>query len=295
MSSDLPEGVRRDLGTGGLVRYAVSNPWCDGEIFELGATVTRWAPTDQTEVLWLSAESAYQPGRPIRGGIPICAPWFGAGRGTETMPQNHGFVRTALWHLVAAQAVPEATELVFELNGAEVAESPGADRYPSDLIYRYRVRFGRLLQVELSITSPTASFILDEALHTYLAVSDIRSTRIHGLDGVPYLDKTSAKTDDVQRGDLIFTGETDRVYTSAPVTQVIDGDRVIQLRPSGSATTVIWNPWQMLASQMKEFGDQEWQTMVCVETANALDQAVPVDAGTTTTMGVAISLHKSGT
>ncbi|MDO4784739.1 MAG: D-hexose-6-phosphate mutarotase, partial [Propionibacteriaceae bacterium] len=243
----------------------------------------------QPDVLWVSAESAYRAGRSIRGGIPICAPWFGAGRGEEPVPQAHGFVRAVPWHLVAARQDGPVVELVFGLESADVAGQPGAERYPLDLGYRYTVRFGAQLEVALTVTSPSSPFVLDEALHTYFAVSDVRAICVRGLDGVSYLDKTAAGAHGTQSGDIRFDAETDRVYAGAPVTEIIDGSRRTRVTPSGSASTVVWNPWADRAREMAEFGDDEWISMVCVETANALEGAVSVPAGGSTTLGVTIS------
>lgn len=289
MSFELPAGVVRAEGPGGLTRYLIDTPHCSGEVFELGATVTGWAPAGHSDTLWVSAESSYRLGRPIRGGIPICAPWFGAGRGIEPVPQSHGFVRAVPWRLSGARQDGPVIELTFDLGPGDVAGQPGVERYPLDLTYRYTARFGPQLDVALTVTSPSSPVVIDEALHTYFAVSDVRTVLVRGLDGVSYLDKTQAGADGVQSGDIQFSAETDRVYAGAPVTEIIDGQRLIRLTPRGSASTVVWNPWRQRAREMGEFGDEEWTSMVCVETANALDRAVSVPAGGSTTLGVTIS------
>lgn len=289
MSVELPAGVIRAEGRGGLTCYLVDTQHCRGEVYELGATVTSWAPAGREDVLWVSAESAYRVGRPIRGGIPICAPWFGAGRGDVPVPQAHGFVRAVPWHLTGARQDGPAVELTFVLGPADVAGQPGVERYPLDLGYRYTVRFGEQLQVALTVTSPSSPLVLDEALHTYFAVSDVRTISVRGLHGVGYLDKTAAGADGTQEGDVRFSAETDRVYAGAPVTEIVDGSRRTRLMPSGSASTVVWNPWADRAREMGEFGDDEWTSMVCVETANALERAVDVPAGGSATLGVTIS------
>lgn len=290
MTIDLPPGVTQSIGPGGLACFDVSTPACTGRVFALGATVTSYRPTGADDLLWVSRESAYRVGRSIRGGIPICAPWFGAGRGTEPVPQAHGFVRDVEWRLSAAREDRDAIELVFDLGPEDVVGQPGANRYPADLAYRYTVRFGTALEVELAVTSPTTPFVLDEALHTYLAVSDILSVRVSGLDGASYLDKAPGGVDQVQHGDIVFGSETDRVFDSEATCVVVDGSRRVRIDKAGSASTVVWNPWIDKAAAMGEFGDDEWRQMVCVETANALHHAIDVAAGETVRMSAKLCL-----
>lgn len=292
MSIDWPVGVTETTGPGGLTCYDIETDTCRGRVFLLGATVTSWAPAGEADVLWVSDESAYRVGRSIRGGIPICAPWFGAGRGVNPVPQAHGFVRDMEWRLANTRVDGDVVELSFELDAAAVADQPGAEAYPADLEFRYVVRFGTTLDVTLSVTSPNETFVLDEALHTYFAVSDVRTARVTGLDGAFYLDKAPGGVDQVQRGDVTFTAETDRVFISDATCWVLDGDRRVRIDKTGSASTVVWNPWIDKAAAMSEFGDDEWTTMLCVETANALDQAVLVQAGHTAAMSATLRVER---
>jgi D-hexose-6-phosphate mutarotase len=132
-------------------------------------------------------------------------------------------------------------------------------------------------------------FVIGEALHTYFQIGDIADTRVHGLDGVEYLDKVAGSTRARQHGPVTFAGETDRVYVNTEGECVIEDPRLkrrIAVAKSGSASTVVWTPWAEKADKMGDFGPDGWRAMVCVESANALENAVTVKAGGRHTLAV---------
>jgi D-hexose-6-phosphate mutarotase len=228
----------------------------------------------------MSAESRYDPGKPLRGGVPICFPWFGPKAGSPDAPL-HGFARILPW--VVARAGREADgslRAVLELT----AEASARGGFPRELSLSLAVTVSRSLRMELTVRNvDSAAVAYEEALHAYFAVSDVRQVRIRGLEGVAYVDKTAALARRPgEREPVAIAAETDRVYLGAKGTVTIEDPgwrRRIVVGKSGSATTVVWNPWVAKAKAMPDFGDDEWTGMVCVETANAMDDAGTLPPG----------------
>lgn len=273
----LPASVTPKQGQGGLPALSVETPRCTGEVYFHGAHVTAWRPTGQEPVIWMSEASAFAAGEPIRGGIPVCAPWFGAGRDGDKAPA-HGWFRLADWQLTGAEDVDGRVRLTFHLDGADVGH-PGISG-------DYVVGFGDELTVELTVTT-TEPLVLEDAVHTYLAVGDIAGVTVEGLDGAGYVDKAPGGVpDNTQDGIVTFTAETDRVYWHTNSARVVDParSRVITLAKAGSSATVVWNPWIAKSAAMGDFGDDEWPGMVCLEAANALSGAVDLGAGESHTL-----------
>ncbi|WP_169925972.1 D-hexose-6-phosphate mutarotase [Serinibacter salmoneus] len=274
---ELPDSVTLITGQGNLPAVRVESARCTGEVYLHGAHVTDWAPSGQDPVIWLSEHSTFVPGRAIRGGIPLSAPWFADGR-TGDMTPAHGWFRTSTWEFTGAQDVDGTVSLAFHLDGADV----GHPTISAD----YVVEMGEELTLELAITTQEP-LVLENALHTYLAVADIDAVSVRGLEGCHYVDKApGGLPDNIQQGEVTFAGETDRVYTHDGAAQVIDpaAGRLISLTKSGSSKTVVWNPAVAKSAAMADFGDEEWRGMMCLEVANALDGVIPLEAGGSHTM-----------
>jgi len=290
MSIVLPDSVTAAEGEGGLPVLRVATALVTGEVYLHGAHVTAWTPAGAEPVLWVSSSARFAAGEAIRGGVPICFPWFGTGREPGLAPPPHGFARLAPWRLVAAEEHDGgAVTLTLELTDADAADVPAAQDWPHAFTATYAVTFGRELTLALTVENTGEGEIsYEEALHTYLAVADARTTTVQGLDGATYLDKAAGGGPELvtQRGDVTFTAETDRVYDSTGTAVVVDesGGRRIGIEKEGSANTVVWNPWVDKAAAMPDYGDDEWPSMVCVETANALDAAIALAPGERHTM-----------
>lgn len=276
---DLPEGITLETGKGDLPVVRVATEAARGEVYLLGAHVTDWTPAGREPVLWVSAKSNFAAGTPIRGGVPVCAPWFGPGRHGDKQPP-HGWFRTSDWELVGAEVADGEARLEFTLAG------------PDGVSARYAVTLGRSLRLELTVTAGESALDLEEATHAYFAVSDIHGVRVDGLDGASYVDKApGGAAENVQSGPVTFTGETDRVYAHTGSATVIDPNgRHITLAKKGSNNTVVWNPWIDKSAAMPDFGDDEWPQMMCLEAANALDGYVALQPGESHTMAVAYAL-----
>ena len=290
VQAPLPPSVRLVQTVDGLPRLDVDSPAATARLFCHGAQLTEWTPSGLAHsVVWTSAHSYFQPGRPIRGGVPICFPWFGPHPDDASQPA-HGFVRLADWTLrQAAESGDGTVTLGFEL------QSDAATRrfWPHDFRLSQSYSIGPTLGMTVRVeNSGAAPFTFEEALHTYFAVSDIAQTSIGGLEGTEYLDKVLGFARRRQGGEpLRFTGETDRVYleTGAECHIADPGwQRRISVAKTNSNTTVVWNPWSGRARELKDFGDDEWRAMVCVESANVGGAAVRLAPGQTHTMTVEI-------
>lgn len=272
----IPGLVKIEPGNGGLTRIVVTSPLAGAEVYLHGAHVTQFQPAGQQPVLWMSRSSWFEPGKPIRGGVPICFPWFGP-RANDPKSPAHGSARLREW-TIDSIAKGSAGEVVIALSLRTDAATRAL--WPHDVTLRHVITIaaGLTMQLEVANTSQ-ASIRFEEALHTYLTVGDVKQISLEGLGGTTYLDKAGGAMQRVQQSDPIirFTGETDRVYFDTQATCVVTDPalkRKIEIAKSGSNATVVWNPWIAKAKAMPDFGDDEWPGMVCVETVNAMQHAV---------------------
>jgi glucose-6-phosphate 1-epimerase len=225
-----------------------------------------------------------------RGGVPICFPWFGPGRNGDRSPA-HGFARLTPWTLTSVRSDGGTVTVALRLTDGDVADLPGNELWPHRFEAVYWVTFGPKLSVELTVRNTgEEEYTFEEALHTYLHVSDVHEVTVGGLDRPTCVDKTSGGALVTQDGPVVFTGDTDRVYRSPAEATVRDGARTPTVSKSGSASTVVWNPWAAKAAAMPDYDDEEWPTMVCLETANVLDDAVVRAPGRSHAMRARIGL-----
>ncbi len=274
--------VRLTTGRGGLPCVVVTTPSGHAEIYVQGAHVTAWAPSGQPPVIWTSDRSRFEPGVPIRGGVPVCFPWFGPDPSGEG--PLHGPVRVRPWDFAGWTADGDDAVLTFEL------ESGGTDGLPP-VALRYTVTVGATLTLALRVenTGP-APLRFEEALHTYLAVDDIREATILGLGDLDRLDRLSGRRARTPGGvQMHVVAETDHLYSRPGSVTVLDwtGQRSVRVTPRGSANAVVWNPWAGKSAALPDLGDDDWSRMLCVETCNVAEAAVVLAAGTTHTMAAA--------
>ncbi|MDB5174307.1 MAG: D-hexose-6-phosphate mutarotase [Phycisphaerales bacterium] len=286
----IPGIVTIEARAGGLIRFTIKAREGEAHVYPHGAHVTHFQPAGAKPVLFLSGKSHFAKGKAIRGGVPVIFPWFGAKEGDAAAPA-HGFARVLDWRPTDVREVPDGTvSITMEL--ASSAETRKV--WPNDFRMRYTITVGRALDLSLEVQNVSGeAFRFEEALHTYLAVSDVRNVEIVGLDGKAYLDKVDAARRKVQPpGGIRIEGETDRVYLdTADAVTVTDpglGRRLI-IQKQGSRATVLWNPWIAKAKSMSDFGDDEWPKMLCVESANVSDNAVTLAAGATHEMRATIT------
>lgn len=249
-----------------------------------------WQPArESAPVVWLSKLAKLAPGKSIRGGVPVCWPWFGA-HATEAGYPGHGYARTVPWEVHGTAATADgATQLTLRLCESEQTRA----MWPHASRAEIRITVGKTLKVALTTHNMgDADFVIGEALHTYLHIGDIGEVRILGLEGCEYMDKAGGGVRRNQEGAVTFTGETDRVYVSTEAECVIEDARLqrrIRVAKSGSRSTVVWTPWAEKADKMGDFGPDGWRAMVCVESANALENTVTVPARGCHTLAVEYS------
>lgn len=244
-----------------------------------GAQVLSWV-CNGAEQLWLSPHARLGIGKPVRGGIPVCWPWFGPHPYDEAKP-NHGFVRTRIWEVVGTVAESDGVsiELAAETSLADLAI------WPQEAQVRLTVRLNNRLALSLTtLNMGDVPFILTEALHTYFSVSSIDLVRIEGLAKCAYVDKIDNCTRKMQAGAIEIAHEVDRIYLggTASVSLIDDGasQRRVSIMSRGSRSAVVWNPWIDKTARLGDMGGPDaYRHMVCIETANAGDDVVKVDRG----------------
>ena len=272
----------------GLVIAEISNPQATASLCLQGAHLMTWQPKSQSvPVVWLSRDAKLAMGKSIRGGVPVCWPWFGAHVSEPGFPA-HGYARTVPWQVVESGTGQDgATRLTLRLVESEKTRA----QWPYPCTLELTVIVGERLRMELSTENTGESgFVISEALHTYFRIGDIGAVRVTGLAGCDYWDKVGASTLKKQDGIIRFSGETDRVYINTAAECAIEDDRLkrrIRIAKSGSLSNVVWTPWTAKADRMGDLGQPDgWREMLCVESANAIDNAVQVAAGTRHTLTV---------
>jgi D-hexose-6-phosphate mutarotase len=272
-------------GQGGLPRLAVTTPAGAAEIYLHGAQVTGFQKTGEPPLLFLSAASQFAADQPIRGGVPLCFPWFGPRPGAPA----HGFARLTEWHLAATSAAPDGRVSV-RLRLPEKAG--GAAAFAGKV--EYLVTVGETLTMELHVTNHADTpLVFEECLHTYFAVGDIAAVTVGGLKGLSYVDKVAESKVKIESAKALhFNSEVDRVYLDAPQAVKIEDaklKRTLLVEKTGSASTVVWNPWVDKAKAMADFGDEEYRRMVCVESGNVGPNQVTLVPGASSVLKVVLS------
>ncbi len=277
----IPNMARFEAGAGGLTRLVLTaGGGAEAHVYLHGAHVTHFKPAGGEPMLFTSARSNFHPGKPIRGGIPVIFPWFGPRADTPTAPM-HGLVRTREWQVAGVHEVMGS--VMAELRLASDDHTRAA--WPHDFELALVVTLNpKSVQVRLMVhnTSPQP-FTFEEALHTYLALTDIRQAAIWGLQGFQYLDKNLGMTRHTQSEELLRPGAPmDRVYLDTrTICQVKDyaAGRDIWVVKGGSFSTVVWTPWSDKIVTMTDIDPKEWPRFLCVETANVKENAITLRPG----------------
>ena len=264
-----------------MTTHQLAGRWGQGAVTEIGACVMSWAPVGFGELLFVSKSASMQVGQMWHGGIPVCAPWFGLGRGDWQVPHGHGLVSRVVWTLDSVEEADDAARLTLSTDARATAHLPGAERYPDDLGYRLDITMGSTLELALTVSSPTRDVVVDQALHPYFRL-DAQRAHVEGLEGVRYVDFAADAQRQTADGPVGVGVHLDRVYDAAPATRIVDGHRELRLDGAGASSVVVWNPGPCGSLE------DEWQHFACVEYGTVQGNAVTIAAGSSHTLGMRI-------
>ncbi len=256
----------------------IEHPCATARVALQGAHLLEWTPAGQAPVLYLSPTAIYAPGKPIRGGVPVCWPWFGAA--ADPRLPAHGFARLHPWELASEAEHPTGVTLRFRLTSSPATLA----LWPHAFQLELTMEIGAELRLTLTTTNlDPAPVIISEALHTYLTVGDSSQISISGLDDCAYLDTVGARTQRTQSGDLTIHQEVDRLYHSAHPVVLVDPalQRRLTVQNIGSGTTVVWNPWIAKSLTLSDLPPTAYTGFVCIETARAGSDCVTLAPGAT--------------
>jgi D-hexose-6-phosphate mutarotase len=283
-----PSSVRQVELMPGYPVFEIEHPTARARVALHGAQLMEWTPAGQKPVIYLSPDAVYHEGKAIRGGIPVCWPWFGHHETDPKLPQ-HGFVRSRFWEL--ANAAEDEAGVTMKFATQDNAETRRL--WPHAFRIELEMRIGAELHVALKTTNAgNEPFSITAALHSYFTVGDIRQVIIEGLDGAEYLDTVGPKAVRKQTGDVVIDREVDRMYHAAGEVRIKDSawGRTIAIQGSGGHTRVVWNPWIEKAAALADLPDEDYQRFVCVETAHAWKDVVTVEPGATHELATTIEV-----
>ncbi|MDZ5603095.1 D-hexose-6-phosphate mutarotase [Pseudomonas sp. RP23018S] len=286
------------LVLGELKCWRITTAQAELVIAQQGAQILRYQRAGQAPLLWLSEQALFKQGKSVRGGVPVCWPWFGhlqrnpeavqAMYDAEPAPA-HGLVRGRDWQLLGMQEQGDTVRVEFDMPQAQGA----LPDWPHSVELRLCVTMGETLEVTLSNRNLGAQPVtISQALHTYFAVSDVRQVQVHGVEELTYIETLADWQQRTQQSALTFAGETDRIYLDPPtLLSIVDPqhDRRTTLHTQGSRSAVIWNPWTERAAELPDMADEAWQGMLCIETANAWHDVLTLAPGAHHALSVKIS------
>ena len=254
----------------------------------MGAHVISYQKANSEDILWMSDKSYMEYGKPIRGGIPVCWPWFGPYPDAERKLPSHGLGRIAIWDVKEKTECPDgSSKLVMTLSGSRLPDEFSA------LDAEIEIIVGSSLKINLKTTNNgEKDYALTEALHTYFNVADCTKLHVEGLKNTAYIDKVDGGIEKMQTEDVRISEEVDRIYmnTVAACTLVDEvTNRKVEISKKGSTSTVVWNPWVKKSIAMPDFGDEEYHTMICVETVNAGKDVITLKKGESHTLSMEIT------
>jgi glucose-6-phosphate 1-epimerase len=272
----LPACVRLTYPVENYPVLEIDHSSCKARVALHGAHVMEWQPIGHGPVLYCSPTAVLREGKAIRGGIPVCWPWFNAHPTDSTKPA-HGVARSRFWQLTGCRDEGESVELRFELKADDATRAI----WDHDFHAIVEVRLGAELHVSLtSQNTGDTAFTETGALHTYLSVAEISHVEATGLEGATFVETAGGRRDTaVQGGAVRIEGEVDRIYSSTNTVAVRDGTRTIFVHKHGSASTVVWNPGSEKAAKLGDMPADDYRRFLCVEAANAPGAEVTVAPG----------------
>jgi len=276
----------------GFTYIEINNAKAHATISTYSGQVLSYRPKSRKDdLLFVSDEAYYENGKAIKGGIPVCWPWFGADPDDMGRPA-HGFVRNRQWEVTGSESLANgSTKVVMGITDSDETR----EIWPHPFKLSIEITVGDSLKVAL-LTHNTGdkSIAISQALHTYFYVGDISKVQVLGLDGIDYLDKVDGFAEKTQSGPVRINGEVDRIYKGVTGELVIDDEsleRKIRIASSGCSTAVVWNPWNEIAASMSDLNDDDYRKMICVETANAGPETVEIAAGGSYRLGAEYTIE----
>jgi glucose-6-phosphate 1-epimerase len=234
-----------------LLAINIRNRAAEATIFLQGAQLSQYQPHKERPVIWLSPDCDYKVGSPLRGGIPVCWPWFGGldknpesiqQQASSSVKQAHGFVRALEWDIDFVKAISlDETELQMSLT----LDANDLWPFACKLVLKFTIGAQLTLCFEVQ-NNDSKAFVFTSALHSYFSIGDITQTKISGLDGKSFIDALHDWQIFTQQGDITIDREIDRIYESnGEVIQIVDSQwqRQISILSKSSAHAVVWNPW----------------------------------------------------
>lgn len=232
-----------------------------------GAQLLSFKPAGDKDWLWLSPLAKFEPGKAIRGGIPICAPWFGPHPSEADFPK-HGFVRNHDWSLQQIEfSAADEVQIGFRFDWQE--EHARLCAAPFSIQARFYL--GRGIRIEFVVENRSQQALpLTWALHSYFAISDTTQVEVRGLEAHEYVDTVHNNKRVVDNAAITFSGEVDRVYESVPRTQEINDNqsaenKMLFVAAENAPTAIVWNPGEILAAKMEDVGAAHFNSFICVE------------------------------
>lgn len=271
---------------GDLIVAEITNAHSQARIALQGAQVLSWVPNGEQPVIWLSDEATFITDKTIRGGIPVCWPWFGAHPDNNEAPA-HGFVRAAAWEVIETKSLDAGqTRIVFRLPQTEV---PSA-LWPHNTELEFQVTVGATLELSLITRNKgTEAVTISQALHSYFAVRDISQVAIKGLENCQFIDALDDWQRKVETDPISIDAEIDRIYQNTKPVCVLEDkgwQRRIKIETTNSQSTVVWNPWIDKSVRLGDMGEGGYLKMLCIETGNIEDDRVSIAGGAEHCLGV---------
>lgn len=280
-------------GKGDSPWIEINNGLAQAVISVYAGQVLSYRPVHATEdMLFMGGKACFEAGKAIKGGIPVCWPWFGPDPLARGGPA-HGFVRNRLWSVIATEVTTDgATRVILGVSETEETRALWPHRFDLNI----EITVGDRLAVEL-VTRNTGdqAFTVTQALHTYFRIGDISRVKVFGLEDADYLDKAGNGERKSQTGAVAVAEQVDRIYLDVRPELVIDDvvlGRRIRISTAGNRTAVVWNPWAQIASEMADLADDDYRYFICVETTNAAEDVVQVPAAGEYRLSAAYSVER---
>lgn len=259
----------------GLPLLVVETALCSAVISLQGAQLLEFKTTDGDALLWLSPNCDFTPGAALRGGVPLCLPWFGVNQQDPGKPK-HGFARNQFWELGETHLQNDGRiELAF------LFQSDANNLFPYDFSAEVRITLGTSAKIELTINNTdTEDFECSWAMHNYHRTSSLGNVHVEGLAERKYLDNLENYTEKHQAGNVEFNGPVDRVYPAIANPVFIKGSPSIEITHHNCPSVVVWNPGKESATKIADIGAGNEQFYICVERGAVLGERWSLPAGT---------------